>query len=232
MMKFFTSDLRRNLIKILCLTVGLTVGILLIAKIYFEQTYDSFFPDIDRLYRITESVVENSEYKEYQFTPGGTAPELQRVLPEIEMATRFTVLTDQVVVKLEDGRKFDIPFVTLADSCLFDVLATDIIEGDPHEVLAVENQVMIPRSLAEKIGGDVIGKRLSVVEWGDDFKTTIGGVYEDYPLNSTMQNAIYLSMPTIGWFMWEGSATNMLGNDRYQSFALLSKDVDPEALHP
>lgn len=231
-MKFFTSDLWRNLIKILCLTVGLAVGILLIAKIYFEQTYDSFMPEIDRLYCITESVVENGEYKEYDFTPGGTAPELQRALPEIEMSTRFTVLTDQATVKLEDGRKFDVPFVTLADSCLFDVLATDIIEGDPHEVLAVENQVMIPRSLAERIGGDVIGKRLSVVEWGDDFKTTIGGVYEDYPLNSTMQNAIYLSMPTIGWFMWEGSATNMLGNDRYRSFALLSKDADPEALHP
>ncbi|MDE7350102.1 MAG: ABC transporter permease, partial [Muribaculaceae bacterium] len=93
MFKFFTSDLRRNLIKILCLTVGLAVGFLLVAKIYFQQSYDSFFPDIDRIYRLTESVVQNGEYREYQNTPGGSAPELQRNISQIEKATRFTVLT-------------------------------------------------------------------------------------------------------------------------------------------
>ena len=99
-MKFFTSDLRRNLIKILCLTVGLAVGFLLIAKIYFEQTYDSFFPDIDRLYRLTESVVQNGEYREYKNTPGGSAPELQRHIPQIEKATRFATITGGDPVKL------------------------------------------------------------------------------------------------------------------------------------
>lgn len=232
MWKFFTSDLRRNLIKILCLSVGLAVGILLVAKVYFEQTYDYFMPEIDRLYYISESVVENGEYKEYSFTPGGTAPELKSVIPEIEVATRFTVLTDDAVIKLEDGRKFDVPNVTIADTCLFDVLKTPILSGNPHEVLAVENQVMIPRSLAEKIGGDVMGKSISVVEWGDDYKAMIGGVYEDYPLNSTMKNAVYLSMATIGSFMWEGSATNLIGNDRYRSFVKLSKGSHPEDLHP
>ncbi|MDE5850224.1 MAG: ABC transporter permease [Muribaculaceae bacterium] len=227
MFKFFTSDLRRNLIKILCLTVGLAVGFLLVAKIYFEQSYDSFFPNIDRIYRLTESVVQNGEYREYQMTPGGSAPELQRNISQIEKATRFTVLTDEAVLKLEDGRKFDIPYVTLSDTCLFDVLKTPVILGDPHEVLAVEDQVMIPRSLADKIGGDVIGKRFSVVEWGDEYMATIGGVYEDYPLNSTMKNAVYLSLPTIGKFMFDGSE-NLLGNDRYSSYMLLSEGSDPE----
>lgn len=227
MFKFFTSDLRRNLIKILCLTVGLTVGMLLVAKIYFEQTYDSFFPEIDRLYRITESVVENGEYKEYDYTPGGTAHEIERHIPQIQKATRFTVLTDQLVIKLEDGRKFDMPYITLADTCLFDVLSTPIVEGNPHTVLAVRNQVMIPLSLAKKIGGDVIGLQFGVAEWGDSHKFTIGGVYKDYPLNSTIANAVYLAMPTSTSFMWEGSTENLIGNDRYKSYALLDKNVDP-----
>ncbi|MDE6290399.1 MAG: multidrug ABC transporter substrate-binding protein, partial [Muribaculaceae bacterium] len=166
MFKFFTSDLRRNLIKILCLTVGLAVGFLLVAKIYFEQSYDLFFPNLDRIYRLTESVVQNGAYREYQHTPGGSAPELQRNISQIEKATRFTNLTGEAVMKLDDGRKFDVPCVTLADSCLFDVLKTPVLEGNPHEVLAVEDRLMIPRSLAEKIGGDVIGQRMSIVEWG------------------------------------------------------------------
>ena len=227
MFKFFTSDLCRNLIKILCLAVGLAVGFLLVAKIYFEQSYDSFFPDIDRIYRITESVVQNGEYREYQHTPGGSAPELQRNISQIETATRFTNLTDEAVMKVDDGRKFDVPCITLADSSLFDVLKTPVSEGNPHEVLAVEDQLMIPRSLAEKIGGDVIGQRMSIVEWGDSYKATIGGVYEDYPLNSTIKNAVYLAMPTIGKFMYDGSQ-NLLGNDRYNSYVLLSEGADPE----
>ena len=227
MFKFFTSDLRRNIIKILCLTVGLSVGMLLVAKIYIEQTYDSFFPNIDRLYCITESVVENGEYKEYYNTPGGTAHEVERNIPQIQKATRFTVLTDELVIKLEDGRKFDMPYFTLADTCFFDVLSTPIVDGNPHNVLAVKNQVMIPLSLAEKIGGDVLGMQFEVAEWGDSHNFTIGGVYEDFPLNSTIANAVYLAMPTSTSFMWEGSTENLIGNDRYKSYVLLEKNSDP-----
>ncbi len=230
MFKFFTSDLRRNLIKILCLSVGLAVGFLLVAKIYFEQSYDSFFPNLDRIYRLTESVVQNGEFREYKHTPGGSAPELQRNISYIEKATRYTNLTDDAVIKFDDGRKFEVRSITLADTCLFDVLYTPVIEGDPHEVLAVANQVMIPRSLAEKIGGDVMGQQFSVVEWGDTYKATIGGVYEDYPLNSTIKNTVYLAMPTISKFMYDGSE-NLLGNDCYSSYVLLSEGADPEAVN-
>lgn len=232
MFKFFTSDLRRNLIKILCLTVGLAVGFLLVAKIYFEQTYDSFFPNIDRIYHVTESVDENGEYKEYDYTPGGTAHELQRNIPQIEIATRISPLTGATSIKLEDGRIFEVEKITLADTCFFDVLSTPIIEGNPHEIFAVEDNVIIPRSLAEKIGGDVIGLRMSNIGWGDEYKATIAGVYEDYPLNSTIANAVYLSMPTVKKFRWEGSADNLLGNDAYLSYVLLAKGANPDELHP
>ncbi|MDE6021990.1 MAG: ABC transporter permease, partial [Muribaculaceae bacterium] len=231
MFKFFTSDLRRNLIKILCLSVGIAIGMLLVAKLYFIKTYDTFFPNADRLYLITESVVQNGEYKEYKQIPGGMSPELMRTFPQIEAATRFTVITDEAVIKLEDDRKFDVPYVSLADTCFFDVLSTPIIEGNPHEVLNVTDRVMIPRSLADKIGGDVVGMTFSLVEWSDQYKMTVGGVYEDYPINSTIANAVYLAMPTISNFMYDGSE-NLLGNDRYKGYAKLNKDAMADDLHP
>ena len=40
------------LIKVLSLGVGLAVGIVLIAKVFFELSYDSFYKDIDRVYLI------------------------------------------------------------------------------------------------------------------------------------------------------------------------------------
>lgn len=227
MFKFFTSDLRRNLIKILCLTLGLSVGFLLVAKIYFEQSYDSFFPDVERIYKIKYSAVHNGEYQVYSNTPGGIAPEVQRNISQIEVATRITHLTDAPKVKLNDGRTYEMPDVYLADTCFFDVFQAEIIEGNPHEALAVKDHVMIPKSLADKIGENVIGQQVSISEWGDDYKMTIGGVYEDFPLNSTISNGVYLSLSSIGHFMMDGSEF-LLGNDRYRSYAILAEDSDPD----
>ena len=57
---------------------------------------------------------------------------------------------------------FEAEGFTLADSSLFDVLPTKILAGDPRKVLETKSQVMIPRSLAEKIGGDVVGMKFWV----------------------------------------------------------------------
>lgn len=230
MLRFFTSDLRRNLTKIFCLTVGLSVGFLLVAKVYFEQTFDAFLPDIDRLYILTESVEQNGEYFEYPYTPGGTVHELKRNFPQIAKATRIDRITGNTVIKLDNGRMFDVEDITLADTCLFDVLQTEILEGDPHEVLDIEDHVMIPRSLAEKIGGDVIGMQIINTGYGDYYKFTIGGVYEDFPLNSTIHNSVYLSMSSIGRYTWDGRE-NLIGNDEFESFAILSDGIDLDDFH-
>lgn len=75
MIRIFTSDLKRNITKTICLTLGLAIGFLLVAKVYFEQTYDAFLPDSERIYMVTESAVHNGEYMEYDGTPDAIAPE-------------------------------------------------------------------------------------------------------------------------------------------------------------
>lgn len=230
-MRFFTSDIRRNITKIVCLTVGLAMGFILIAKVYFEQTYDTFFPDSDRIYRITESFVQNGEYKEYLFTPGAFAPGLRQYAPQVEAATRYTGMLHENDVMTDDGRSFTAEGVELADSCFFDVFQARIIAGDPHEALAVKDVCMIPRSLADKIGGNVVGQRLCALAFSEDYKVTIGGVYEDFPVNSTLPNAIYLSLSSIGNFAHDGR-DNWMGNDRYSSCVRLVEGVSAEDLKP
>lgn len=230
-MRFFTSDIRRNITKIVCLTVGLAMGFILIAKVYFEQTYDTFFPDSDRIYRITESFVQNGEYKEYLFTPGAFAPGLKRYAPQVAAATRYTGFLHENDVRTDDGRSFTAEGVELADSCFFDVFQARIIAGDPHEALAVKDVCMIPRSLADKIGGNVVGQRLCALAFSEDYKVTIGGVYEDFPVNSTLPNAIYLSLSSIGNFAHDGR-DNWMGNDRYSSCVRLVEGVSAEDLKP
>lgn len=231
MLTFFTSDLRHNLIKIACLTIALTIGTLLIAKAFLEQTYDSFFPAADRIYIVTESALNNQKEQVYDQTAGGIAPGLKQYVPQVEAATRHTVLTGETDILLNDGRTFSVDAITLADSCYFDVLPRPILAGDPHTVLALDNQCMIPRSLAEKIGGDVIGMEICSPQLSTAYRATIGGIYEDFPHNSIITNDIFLSLPTIRFFMTDGRQ-NWWGNDRYLTFVRLAPGATPDDLKP
>lgn len=229
MLRFLTSDLRRNITKTVCLTLGLSIGFMLVAKIFVEKTFDMFYPAADRTYFIAESVEKDGEYKEYNQVPGGIAPSLLEYCPQIEAATRHTFLSGSNRITLEDRRTFEIQGIILADSAFLDVLPRHIIAGNPKEALEVERQCMIPRSLAEKIGGDVVGLTFTVADFSPDYKILIAGVFDDYPINSSVQNQIMLSLSSIGSFMGDGRM-NMIGNDRYLGFVRLAEGADTTGL--
>lgn len=231
MPKFFTSDLRRNLTKIFCLTIGLAIGLLLVAKAFVEQSFDHAIPEYGNVYLAKESVTRNGEFSEYLSTPGAIAPGLKRYVPQVEKATRVSTLFGSLAVRTPDGRLVDVDGVTLADSCLFDVLRWPVISGDPKEALTVEDYCMIPRSLAEKLGDDVMGMALTSPDVGDSYKVIVAGVYEDFPINSTFRNVIYLSLPTIGKFKHDGR-DNWVGNDCYRSYVRLAKGASPTDVTP
>ena len=50
---------QHNVMKIISLGIGLTIGLVLIAKVHFENTYDNFYPDGDRIYRVYEKFFMN-----------------------------------------------------------------------------------------------------------------------------------------------------------------------------
>ena len=232
MLKFFTSDLRRNLTKIFCLTIGLAIGLLLVAKAFVEQSFDHAIPEYENVYIATESVVVRGEFREFNQTAGAIAPGLKRYVPQVEMATRITEMWDgSLTVRTPDDRDFDAEGIVMADSCMFDVLRWPVISGDPHEALAVEDHCMIPRSLADKIGGDVVGMTLVSPDFNKSYHIMIDGVYEDFPINSTFRNVIYLSLSSIGKFASDGR-DNWVGNDRYKSYVRLAKGVSAEEVAP
>lgn len=231
MMRFFTSDLRRNITKIICLTAGMAIGFIVVAKIFIEVTYDSFYPDSDRIYLVYECVETNGEYREYPVTPGAIGPGLKRYVPAVEAATRYDEMTGHTTIRLTDGRSFEVDGVKMADSCFFDVVTRDISLGDPHEVLSVDGSCMIPASLARKIGNDPVGQTFVVPRLSDTYLFTIGGVYEDFPVNSTIDNSVFLSLASIGNFRYDGRE-NWMGNDHFITMAKLMPGTTPDETKP
>ena len=223
------NRLTDNLIKILSLGIGLAIGIVLIAKVCFELSYDSFYKDVERIYMITETIIfqEGGDPDDFWGTSGGIAPGFKAEVPGVEAATRYSNLlngnlydeSDNLITGLCIG----------ADTCFFDFFDREFLAGDPMQALQQYNgDIAVSRSFAEKLGGvnEAIGKQIYSEVWGPKTRLTVVGVFEDFPENGSVQCDLVTSIAAFG----EWSINNWLGNDRYRGFVKLAPNVDPNSL--
>lgn len=223
------------LIKVLSLGIGLAVGIVLIAKVFFELSYDSFYKDIDRVYTIRTWYSQQGDEHDYGQVSGAVAVGFMEEVPGVEQGTRTTFVFDGDTYLDEDGNKLRGTLIC-ADTCFFKVFDRPILAGDPEQALSKWGCVMVSRSFAEKLvdempgqaGHDVsgvIGKQIANADMAG-LKLTIEGVFEDFPKNGSLDYDILLSMETYG----KRSTDNWMGNDRYRGYVKLAPGVDPSTL--
>lgn len=231
----FRSLFRRgknSLIKIISLSVGLALGLVLIAKVYFEQSYNEFFPEKDRIYQVISNYSSAEGAKSYGQTPGAVAIGMKSELPEVEIATRYTWLSREAVLMTPDKKKY-YGNIIMGDSCLFDIFPREILTGNVKDVLSQPMYVMISDKIAERMGGVslAVGQTFEIQERpGKIF--TVGGVFKHFPNNTHLGYDVIVSMASVGNLMWEGSSTNWLGNDRYLAYIKLYPGVNPSHLRP
>ena len=221
-------------IKVLSLGMGLAVGIVLIAKVFFELSYDSFYKDIDRVYTINTWISMQGNEKDYGQVSGAVAVVFMEEVPGVEAGTRTTFVFNGDTYLDEDGNKLNATLVC-ADTCFFQVFDRPILAGDPVKALGTWGSVMVSRSFAEKLIdssvseakdlSSVIGKQIANEDMAG-LKLTIEGVYEDFPKNGSLDYDILLSMDTYG----KQSTDNWNGNDRYKGYVRLMPGVDPATL--
>ncbi len=223
------------LIKVLSLGIGLAVGIVLIAKVFFELSYDSFYKDIDRVYTIRTWYSQHGDELDYGQVSGAVSVGFMEEVPGVEAGTRTTYVFNGDTYLDENGNKLKATLVC-ADTCFFKVFDRPILAGNPEQALSKWGCVMVSRSFAEKLvdempgqaGHDVssvIGKQIANADM-DGLKLTIEGVFEDFPKNGSLDYDILLSMETYG----KQSTDNWLGNDRYKGYVKLMSGVDPNTL--
>ena len=202
------------------------MGIVLIAKVFFELSYDSFYKDIDRVYTINTWYSHQGEEKDYGQVSGAVAVGFMDEVPGVEAGTRTTYVFNGNTYLDENGNKLSGTLVC-ADTCFFQVFDRPILAGDPVKVLGKWGSVLVNRSFAEKMGGvqECIGKQICNADM-DGLKLTIEGVFEDFPKNGSLDYDILLSMDTYG----KNSTDNWLGNDRYKGYVKLMPGVDPNTL--
>lgn len=221
-----------NLTKILCLGVGMAIGLVMLAEVIFERSYDNFIPHLEDTYIIQENYKhQGNDWKNHNTVSGAIAPGIKRYCPEVEAATRFTILNEDLLLTTDDQRTIK-GNAYLCDSSFFEVFPRKILMGEaPHTGLEKANNAYISAKLLKVLGNDIIGKQLT---WKifPDFHLTVVGVFEDFPENTHLPKIdIAVALPTIGQIMRDGR-NNWLGNDRYSGYIRLRPGTDPQTLEP
>jgi ABC-type antimicrobial peptide transport system, permease component len=185
-----------TLLNVLGLSVAFTAFIIIMIQVSYDLRFDASIPDADHVYRIN-TIHDGSRIAA---TPrpvgegiGAYSPYVKAVAINNAMFATvfnrfFTIETEglatQPQVYAEKMMETTPGFI--------DIFKPKMREGSAQALLE-PGKVLIPQSMATRIFKDesTIGKNLR----GEDFLWTVGGVYEDFPKNSSVHNFILLQLP-------------------------------------
>lgn len=213
--------------KLVSLTLGLVMGVLIFAQIAYELGFDRFYPNPDTLVMLRmRNVTKGVPAAEYNYgTYRPAAADLSEAFPELVESACLTSNFWRPAFYKDDKKLEDIQTL-FADTAYFATTGLSVLKGDPKD-LALHSNAFISESMARQLYGNEspIGKVLSVEKL---FDVTIRGVYADVPRNSIMPHDLLLPMATLDWAYGAGTwGTNNL----YGVLFRLKQPADVDAMN-
>ena len=186
-----------SLINILGLTIGLTAFLFIVSYLFYELSFDSFFPGSETVYRVNMDVKKgNEQFYHGTKTCRGIYFSCKNEVPGIEangvayfesclMRYKEEHISDQRVLWVDDGFEKVFPF--------------KMIQGTPDFTRSFTG--IIAKSKVKALFGDEnpIGKILSVNE---GMPIEITGIYNDLPSNTHLTADYFISIKTWVHYNW------------------------------
>lgn len=171
-----------NVIKVISLTLGLLVGILLFARVAFELNYDSYYSEPENLCLTLRTGISDGIKKEPNIDNYGKLAEaIRENFPdEVEDATVLDLFSQSPLY--HEGKKMEHVILATSKSHVFSTLGIKVLLGDVSQLDRVD-VIFISRSLARRLFADAnpIGKTINIEI---DYPLTVQGVFEDIPENT------------------------------------------------
>lgn len=171
-----------NIIKVISLTLGLLVGILLFARVAFELNYDSYYSEPENLCITLRTGISDGIKKEPNIDNYGKLAEaIRENFPdEVEDATVLDLFSQSPLY--HEGKKMEHVILATSKSHVFSTLGIKVLLGDVSQLDRVD-VIFIFRSLARRLFADAnpIGKTINIEI---DYPLTVQGVFEDIPENT------------------------------------------------
>lgn len=197
-------SLKKNRLSAVINIVGLALGMAACLIITFyvqeEMSFDSFYKDADRVYRLNTYWKQVESEERFATTPPPLAPALKTLSPEVEAVVRLSKRSDFTMRPDHDfGRPYRETNAWTVDRDFVHVLDNGVLAGDPETMLAAPRSVVLPRSTAIRYfgqeafdQGNIVGRQLG---GGGDGGTQwqVTGVINDQPAQSHFQFDMLLS---------------------------------------
>ncbi len=227
--RYLLANKAGNLVKIVSLTLGLALGLVIFSQVAFERSYEKFYPDAERICRIRMEYLDLQQGKAgekegpqdsyadgyYIFHPAAQA--LVDNVPEVEAGT-VVEMTGKSDLFRQDGARFPGNAILRTDSSFFKFFQIEVISGDPGRDM-VQNTVYLSQGLARRVFGatDPVGQ---VLHNSNKEAYTVAGVYKDLPRNTHLEADAILP-PSTGGKEWKGY-------QGYHGYVRLAQGADPE----
>jgi len=220
--KFYT------IINIAGITLGLTIGILILLWVQNEYSYDSFHHQQKSIYRLENMVGTGSSRQIWTGTVAPIGVLAKNEIPEVKDVARITYNNYYGIFKY-GNKTFTNQNAAFTDPSLFTIFDFNLIAGNKSDPFPDLNSVILTQGAAKRFFGDndPIGKTISV-EDRLSFKVT--GIIKDIPENSSIRNDIFFPMKRLEKEMYvQNKKGKNLANDfiefRYDTYLLLKQNT-------
>jgi ABC-type antimicrobial peptide transport system permease subunit len=166
------------------LALGLASIIFIAIWISHELSFDRFFKNADRIYRVESLLNFSGNPTVWTITPAPVATSLLKDFPEVEDAVMLES-GFQSSVKADD-QLFMAENLYYTSHSYFNIFSTKVISGDPAHLLDNSSEVVISRHIAKTLFGDKDPVGKSILLNNTDL-LSVTGVIEDSPSNTHLQ---------------------------------------------
>lgn len=221
-------------IKIGGFALSIAACIMITIFIRHELSYDSTYPDGNRIYRLIGIYNNNGIIDKGTSMPAPTAKVLKSDFPEVEIAGRLMpnklfggAGSNQIRRADRNENAYEEGFC-FADQEIIDILDIRMVYGDKSHALTEPNTIVMSKKMADKYypGENPVGK---IIIFNDNEKMPIkvGGVMEDFPSASHLQYNFLISLAGVSF--WDGEQDTWMASN-YDVYLKLQPGTDIAAL--
>ena len=203
------------------LAIGMTSALLILLWVQNELSFDRWYPNTDRLYKLYNRDHVQGNLQAWPNTPKVLAPFVKKDFPAVEDVTRFR----NVIYLLSSGDTRLNAGGACSDSGFLKMFGLPLIKGDATHALNTPTGIVLTQHLAKTLFGndDPMGKMVRI-DSNNNF--TVTAVLNDLPANTSFDFDYLLPWS----FMARGSYDNeQWGTNSVYTFVLLKPGASQSA---
>ena len=221
------------IINLIGLASGLACTLLIYLWVADELSMDMFHENSSQIYQVLQNAETTNGIMTFEYTPALLAKTLQERYPEVVASTSVlpSEPSQSTSFAIANNNYFDIREQFIDDE-FFEVFTYSMTTGNSQTIFDQPDNILISKHLAARLFNEpnkAVGQSIRIQTPVIDADFLIGGVFEDVPVNSTLQFDVlfniqkYIEYGPKNYLNWNNNNPN--------TYSLVKKGTDIAAFN-